>query len=166
MTESERSSGSTPHDVVFAVDDEEGDRKLLRRIIEQSDVACDCRVFAAGEELLDALFGVLRGAQPPVACIIDVKMHGMSGLDVLRWIRAQRGLDTIPVIMLSSSDDPQYLSEAHQFGAQCYASKFPAPDQLREMIAAARRYSVAASCSSAFPLSWNMLVGSDAAMSG
>lgn len=143
--------------VVFAVDDDENDRVILRGIIE-SAAPCTCRAFQSGAELLDALIDVLRGAPAPLVCFVDVKMGGMSGLDVLRWIRAQRGLDCIAVVMLSSSEDPQYLAEAQQFGAQCYAAKFPSAAYVREILAAARRYCAEAGCHSAFPLPCNLLV--------
>lgn len=146
--------------LVYAVDDEETDRELFVRALREAGANCRCRVFASGDELLDALIDVLRGAPPPVACFIDVKMAGMSGLDVLRWIRAQPGLRSVAVIMLSSSDAPSYLAEAMQFGAQCYAAKFPAPDQLREILRAAKCHAATASCASAFELPCNLLVGS------
>jgi two-component system response regulator len=145
---------------VFAVDDDESDRRLFLRAMTDAGMPHRCRLFACGDDLLDALIDVLRGAAAPSACFVDVKMAGMSGLDVLRWIRAQPGLNGIPVIMLSSSDDPQFLSEALQFGAQCYAAKFPGAGQLREILSAAERHTAAATCCSAFQLPCNLLVAS------
>jgi CheY-like chemotaxis protein len=146
--------------VVFVVDDEENDRLVVSRLIEHCKLPYSCRPFRRGEELLDALIDVMRGAPPPVACFVDVKMDGMSGPDVLRWIRAQGALNDIPVIMLSSSEEPAHLNESLRSGAQCYVAKFPSANQLREIIAAAERYCAAASCSASFPLSCNLLAGS------
>jgi CheY-like chemotaxis protein len=84
-------------------------------------------------------------------------MAGMSGFDVLRWIRCQRSLDDVPVIMLSSSDDPQKLGEARCFGAQCYIAKFPTPLQLRSVILEAQRYSTARLRDARFNLPCNLL---------
>ncbi len=150
-------TANLPGVVVFAVDDDENDRAILHGIIE-SAAPCTCRTFRSGEELLDALIDVLRGAPAPLVCFVDVKMGGMNGLDVLRWIRAQRGLDGVAIVMLSSSDDPQYLAEAQQFGAQCYAAKFPSAAYVREILSAARRFCAEAGCHSAFPLPCNLLV--------
>ena len=154
------SPASTPSlGVIFAVDDEESDRLLFQRRIAAAGLPYTCRLFASGDELLDALIDVLRGAPAPAACFVDVKMAGMSGLDVLRWIRAQRALDPIPVIMLSSSDDPLFLAEASHFGAQCYAAKFPSDAQLRDILTAAQTHADAASCATAFTLPCNLLLG-------
>jgi CheY-like chemotaxis protein len=147
---------------LFAVDDDENDRLLLARVLRESGLPCRCRFFSSGDELLDALIAVLRGSPPPLACFVDIKMSGMSGLDVLRWIRAQHGLDEVPVIMLSSSDAAEFLAEAHQFGAQCYTTKFPTPEHLSAIVEAARRYCANARCHSAFSLPCNLLLGAPA----
>src|SRR5436190_16428368 len=110
--------------VIFAVDDEDDDRRLFARLLEQPGLEYPYRQFSNGGEMMDALLKVLRGAPPPLACFIDIKMAGMSGFDVLRWIRCQDALDSVPVIMLSSSDDPQKLHEARDVGAQCYVTKY------------------------------------------
>ncbi|HUR59904.1 MAG TPA: response regulator [Opitutaceae bacterium] len=119
---------------LFMVDDEEIDRLLFQRLLAQTGVDYPCRQFSSGEQLIDALITVLRGATPPIACFVDVRMSGMTGFDVLRWIRCQRALDDIAVVMLSSSEEPHDLSDALYFGAQCYVAKFPAAPQLREIL--------------------------------
>lgn len=147
-----------PEPTIFAVDDEAEDRLFFSRLLAAPGLEYPCRFFTAGTELIDALLLVLRGAQPPLACFIDVKMTGMNGFDVLRWIRCQRSLDEVPIIMLSSSDDPQKLGEARCFGAQCYVAKFPTPLQLRAVILEAQRYSAARLRDTSFNLPCNLLL--------
>lgn len=116
------------------VDDAELDRAMFARLLRDARLANPLRAFAHGEDLIDALIGILRGAPPPVCCFVDVKMTGMSGFDVLRWIRCQSALDIVPVVMLSSSEAPHDLSEALYHGAQCYTAKFPTADHLRAIV--------------------------------
>ena len=142
---------------LFLVDDEEADRTAFCRLLRDSNIPNSCRVFAHGEELIDALIEVLRGAPLPLACFLDVRMPGMNGFDVLRWIRCQHALDDMAVVMLSSSEEPAHLAEANHFGAQCYLSKFPDAAQLLEIIRAAER-AAEASCANAFKLQCNLLV--------
>jgi CheY-like chemotaxis protein len=146
-----------PEATIYAVDDESDDRQFFARLLAAPGLEYPCRFFSSGEELIDALLLVMRGAPPPMACFIDVKMSGMNGFDVLRWIRCQRSLDDVPVVMLSSSDDPQKLNEARGHGAQCYIAKFPTPLQLRAVIIEAQRYSAARSREVAFNLPCNLL---------
>ncbi len=107
--------------------------------------------------MIDALIEVLRGAPLPLACFLDVRMPGMNGFDVLRWIRCQHALDDMAVVMLSSSDEPRDLNEANHFGAQCYLSKFPNAAQVVEIVREAER-AAEASVANAFKLPCNLLL--------
>jgi CheY-like chemotaxis protein len=149
---------------LFLVDDDEVDRTSFCRLLRDSSIPNPCRVFAHGEEIIDALIEVLRGAPLPLACFLDVRMPGMNGFDVLRWIRCQHQLDDMAVVMLSSSDEPAHLTEANHFGAQCYLSKFPDAQQLLEIIRAAERAAEAA-CPNAFKLQCNLLVNAPQVLS-
>ena len=135
---------------------------VFQRLLTQAGVEHPCRQFSSGEQLIDALISVLRGAPPPLACFVDVRMSGMTGFDVLRWIRCQHALDDISVVMLSSSEEPHDLSDALYFGAQCYVAKFPAAQQLREILDEADAVASAARARP-FKLSCNLLLPSSQA---
>jgi CheY-like chemotaxis protein len=149
---------SHPSRPVFLVDDDESDRAIFARLLREAEIPNRLRAFATGEEIIDALIQVLRGASAPIACFVDVRMPGMNGFDVLRWIRCQHTLDDIAVIMLSSSEETQNLAEARHFGAQCYAAKFPTAEQLRAIIHEADRVATAID-ESTFHLPCNLLLG-------
>ena len=138
------------------VDDEDDDRVLFCRLLKQAEISNPCRVFSRGEDMIDALIDVLRGAPMPLACFLDVRMPGMNGFDVLRWLRCQRPLDDVAAIMLSSSEEARDLNEANHYGAQCYLSKFPNGNQLAEIVHEAER-AAEASVSNAFKLPCNLL---------
>jgi CheY-like chemotaxis protein len=142
---------------VFMVDDELEDRAEFARLLKRAEEEYEPQLFARGEDLIDALLRVLRGAPSPLACFVDVKMAGMSGFDVLRWIRCQQSLSDIPVIMLSSTDDPDKLAEAKRIGAQCYIAKFPSALQLREIVREAERFSEKHG-TAPFQLTYNLLM--------
>lgn len=144
---------------IFCVDDDPDDRQLFSELLRQAGCSQACKFFASGEALLDGLLEVLRGAPEPVACFMDVKMTGMSGLDVLRWIRCQRDLDPVPVIMMSSFDSPEAVADALRCGAQCFIRKFPPLAQLREIMSEARRFGRARVTADAFAVECNLLVG-------
>ena len=144
---------------LFMVDDDEVDRMLFERLVRDSRINHPARTFSRGEDVIDGLIAVLRGATPPLVCFVDVRMPGMSGFDVLRWIRCQHPLDEIPVVMLSSSDELRDLNEARHYGAQCYLAKFPTADQFRAIVNESIRVADS-SPHNAFKLSCNLLLGS------
>jgi CheY-like chemotaxis protein len=143
---------------IYCVDDDADDREMISGLLARTGLGCRCVTFASGGDLLEELLRVLKGAKPPLMCFVDVRMSGMSGFDVLRWIRCQSSLDCLPVVMLSGSDDPEKLSEAHCSGAQCYVSKFPPAEQLRDIVVEAQRYSAARSTDSPFQIPCNLLL--------
>lgn len=65
------------------------------------------------------------GAVPKLV-LLDIKMPALSGFDVLRWLRNEEGLRDIFVVMLSSSEEAQNLTIAHELGADSYLVKYPA----------------------------------------
>ena len=145
------------------VDDEEIDRLMFERLLREAKVPNPAKVFARAEDLIDALIEVLRGAPPPLTCFLDVRMPGMNGFDVLRWIRCQHALDGVPLVMLSLSEEARDLSEAHHYGAQCYVAKFPTGEQLRDIVREAERVT-SSTPDSAFKLPYNLLHGSTSAV--
>ncbi|MDB6127674.1 MAG: two-component system response regulator [Verrucomicrobia bacterium] len=149
---------------IFLVDDDENDRMLFLNSLHDAGVKNPCRLFATGDEMIEALIDVLQGATPPLVCFLDVKMAGMDGLDVLRWIRLQDALSEVSVVMMSSSKDPLSVSNAFRFGAQCYAGKFPDAPEIREILQEAEKFSAVASGKSSFNVPCNLLRSPQAAM--
>lgn len=141
------------------VDDEEVDRLLFGRLMREANIPNPSRAFSSGEQIIDALIEVLRGAPPPLVCFLDVRMPGMNGFDVLRWVRCQHALDGMPAVMLSSSEEVRDLNEASHYGAQCYLAKFPTVTQFRDIVQEAERVA-AASADHPFKLPCNLLVNS------
>jgi DNA-binding NarL/FixJ family response regulator len=66
----------------------------------------------------------------------------MTGFDVLRWIRTQRALDPMPVIMFSSSDDPRDVDGAKELGAQGYLKKYPSVTAMQTVLDEAREFAL------------------------
>ncbi len=63
--------------------------------------------------------------------------------DILKWIRGQKGLDALPVIMYSSSDHPEEVDLARELGAQAYVKKHPSAPAMRTLLDEAREFAAA-----------------------
>jgi CheY-like chemotaxis protein len=78
----------------------------------------------------DAEHGTRAKYHLPDLVLLDIKLPGASGLDVLRWIRDQPALATLPVVMFSGSDLETDVADAYRLGANLYLSK-PTGDGMR-----------------------------------
>jgi CheY-like chemotaxis protein len=147
--------------VIVAADDDQDDVDLLRMLFRKAGVRYRFDVFQRGEDVITALSDVLArtgAVTMPLLCFLDVKMPALTGHDVLRWIRSQRGLDAVPIVMLSSSDHPSDVAQAAKEGAQCYLAKYPQPAVLQQVIAGAERYASGAPAAECFRLPANLLL--------
>lgn len=130
--------------LIIAVDDESDDLFFLRRIIEKTEIAHQFQAFSNGEAAMVALSHIAAGDQPvpfPLVCFLDIKMVAMTGFDLLKWIRAQKGLEGLPVIMYSSSDYPADVETARELGAQGYLKKYPSVAGMQTVLEEALEFS-------------------------
>src|SRR3954466_9352910 len=131
-----------PRDVatILLVEDDPNDVFFLRYAFDQAGIRNPLLAVEHGQEAIDYLAGKGKyddRSQHPLPCIIllDLKMPGVSGLDVLRWIKEQPHLACVIVIILSSSNNESDIHEAYRLGARSYLVK---PLSLEERLALAR----------------------------
>jgi DNA-binding NarL/FixJ family response regulator len=71
----------------------------------------------------------------PSLVLTDMKLPTVSGIDVLKWIRAEPSLHTLPVVMLSSSTHPVEVHTAYALRVNAYIEKPPTFDGWRKLVA-------------------------------
>jgi CheY-like chemotaxis protein len=76
---------------------------------------------------------------PPVVVLLDLKMPKVSGLEVLRIIKADEQLKTIPVVVLTSSREEPDLIESYEHGVNAYVVK---PVDFSEFVKAVKRLGI------------------------
>lgn len=128
---------------ILVCDDSADDVLLLKQAfwIVGADVELD--VVSSGNEAVMYLMGEGEYAarRLPHLVFADIKMPGMSGLEVLEWLRSQAPpLRLIPVVMLSSSDRPEDIDRAHQLGCNGYMVKPCGLDALATVVHAIDAY--------------------------
>jgi two-component system response regulator len=69
----------------------------------------------------------------PVLVFLDLKLPLMSGHEVLAWIRAQRQLEGLTVVVLTSSSEPSDVRRSYSLGANSYLAKPLTAQQLRDL---------------------------------
>jgi CheY-like chemotaxis protein len=110
------------------VDDSQDDVFLIQKAFEKAGVANPIKFVYDGEEAVAYLSGEgqyeNRDEFPlPELILLDLKMPRMDGFQVLRWIRARRGLAGIPVLILTTSDQIWEVGAAYALGANSFLNK-------------------------------------------
>src|SRR3954470_23653740 len=98
---------------VLVVDDEEANRDLLSRRLERSGFHVECA--DSGRNALD----LIEGANYDVV-LLDSMMPEMSGIEVLKLLRAVHSPEQLPVIMVTAVTDSDRVAEALEMGANDY----------------------------------------------
>jgi CheY-like chemotaxis protein len=110
---------------MLVVDDCAADRASIRVAFEQSKLPMKLSFASSGDSALTMLRGEVDGAPPcrPHLLFIDVNMPGISGLELLRILKTDNDLLSIPVIMFSGSEQDSDIDEAYLNHANGYIKK-------------------------------------------
>jgi CheY-like chemotaxis protein len=110
---------------ILLVEDSPSDVWLTREALEMGAVPKRINVVSNGEQALDFLHrrGPYANAVRPDIILLDLNLPRVSGLDVLRRIKADPDQRTITVIVLSTSDSVLDVNAAYDLNANCYVVK-------------------------------------------
>jgi CheY-like chemotaxis protein len=125
--------------LILHVEDDPNDVLLVELAFKKIGPSAGLQVVNNGEEAIKYLAGaeVNGGGQKnpvPSLVLLDVKLPRCSGLEVLSWLRGRDDLRRIPVVMLTSSNQPSDVNRAYDLGANSYLVKPSALDDLVEML--------------------------------
>jgi CheY-like chemotaxis protein len=113
---------------LLIAEDDDNDFVFLERALEIEKFEANIRRARDGEEAIDYLCGenhfADREAHPlPHLLVLDLKMPLVNGFEVLEWLREHSELETLPVVVLSSSEEPADVQKAYELGASGYLVK-------------------------------------------
>lgn len=125
---------------ILLAEDDEGHSSLVRRNLKRAGIANDVAHVRDGQEALDFIRsdGAFAGRVPvgPLLLLLDINMPRLDGIEVLRQLKGNERTATIPVIMLTTTDDPREVERCYQLGCSVYITK---PVMYDEFIEAVRR---------------------------
>ena len=116
---------------IILVEDNPDDERLTLRALRKANVANEILVARNGEEALAMVFN----ADPlPSVILLDLKLPKISGLEVLRQIRANDRTRFLPVVVLTSSSEDRDIIESYNLGANSYVCKPVEFDRFTEAV--------------------------------
>jgi CheY-like chemotaxis protein len=108
---------------VLLAEDDDGHASLVRRNLERVGIVNPILRFRDGAGLLEYTAGLDDSSARGHLALLDIRMPGIDGIETLRRIRANPRISTMPVIMLSTTDDPREIRRCHELGCSNYIIK-------------------------------------------
>ncbi len=114
--------------IILLVEDNPNDEALTLRALKKNNIRNEVVVVRDGAEALEWLFatGAHSGRDPanlPQVVLLDLKLPKVSGLEVLRAVRADPRTKRLPVVLLTSSREDQDVVTGYDLGANSYVCK-------------------------------------------
>lgn len=135
---------------LLLVEDNLADIKIAQRALEAIGANLDLLIARNGKRALKYLlrkgtFAPERASSPlhwklPDLILLDLNLPGMTGLDVLGQIRTVKQLQSIPIIVLTTSPRPQDVMQAYAAGANSYFEKPRSFEKCIELMQLIRQY--------------------------
>ena len=112
---------------LLIVDDDDGHALLVRDNLREAGLSNLMLHFKDGQAILDFLFqrgpGPQRQEGRSFLLLLDIRMPKVDGVEVLRQIKADPELRKLPVIILTTTDDPREVERCHALGCNVYIQK-------------------------------------------
>jgi CheY-like chemotaxis protein len=111
---------------ILIAEDDDGHATLIKKNLRRAGVLQEIIHFHDGQEALDFLFKrstphLIDGHSYVLLC--DIRMPKVDGIEVLRQVKADPQLRTIPVVMITTTDDPKDVDQCHVLGCSNYITK-------------------------------------------
>lgn len=123
--------------VILVADDDAGHTRLIEKNLRRAALHNRIERFEDGQQVLDFL--TCRGERKrerdtPYLLLLDIRMPKLDGVEVLRQLKEDGELRKIPVIMLTTTDDPREVARCHELGCSHYIVKPVDYDRFAEAI--------------------------------
>lgn len=112
--------------VILVADDDAGHARLIEKNLNRAGIGNRIERFEDGQQVLDFLFRRgerKRERETPYLLLLDIRMPKVDGVGVLRQLKGDEELRKLPIIMLTTTDDPREVERCHALGCSNYIVK-------------------------------------------
>ncbi len=115
---------------IFLVEDNSDHALLIQRGLKESN--CEVTHFSDGQSLLNFFKSAAGSSDFPAFILLDLKLPGLDGFEILSAIRSGAKTKRIPVVMFTTSQYQKEINRAYELGASGFVSK---SENFEELIA-------------------------------
>lgn len=120
---------------ILLVEDNPGDVLLVQKALRECPFDIDLQIVNDGSEALDLLQSQEESSsKPPNLILLDLNLPKTNGQEVLRQVKSNQALKSIPVVVVTTSQDKKDIHQCYQNHANCYLTKPIDIDEYFKMI--------------------------------
>jgi CheY-like chemotaxis protein len=112
---------------ILLAEDNDGHATLIQKNLKRSGIKNTIVHLKDGQETLDYLFqhskAVKTQDESSILLLLDIKMPKVDGIEVLKKVKKDPDLKRMPVIMITTTDDPREVELCHDLGCSNYITK-------------------------------------------
>lgn len=124
--------------IILLAEDDEGHAALVRRNLKRAGIVNTIVHVPDGREALDYVrcegAYTERVQQTPLLMLLDINMPRLDGIETLRQLKADDETKRVPVIMLTTTDEPREIARCYDLGCSVYITKPVEYDRFVEAI--------------------------------
>jgi CheY-like chemotaxis protein len=124
--------------VILIADDDAGHARLIEKNLSRAGLNNPVQRFENGQQVLDFFLGKagspIRDPDMSYLLLLDIRMPKVDGVEVLQKLKADNELRKMPIIMLTTTDDPREVERCHGLGCSSYIVKPVDYDKFAEAI--------------------------------
>lgn len=122
--------------LILIIDGNDAHVQTIKATLAASDVGCEIRAIASGEEALRYLNqqGDYAGDRRPDLILLELNLPNKNGLDILSEIKKTPHLKRIPIVVLTLSDEDINIFNSYALQGNCYVLKSSNLDQLAHIV--------------------------------
>jgi CheY-like chemotaxis protein len=126
--------------LIVLVEDDDGHANLVERNLKRAGLSNGVERLKDGQEALDFVRGngtfAGKNVHRPLLLLLDIKMPRVDGVEVLRQLKSDPRTASVPVIMLTTTDDPREIERCYELGCSVYITK---PVEYQGLVEAIKR---------------------------
>lgn len=113
---------ATQNVTIVMIEDDEGHARLIEKNLRRGGITNEILHFDTGKKALD-FFSSVGNPVPPLLVLLDLNLPEVDGYEVLRRIKDEPGTQSIPVIVLTTTDNPKEIDRCYKLGCNVYITK-------------------------------------------
>ncbi|MGE3540352.1 MAG: response regulator [Candidatus Tectimicrobiota bacterium] len=112
---------------IMLIEDDPGHARLIERNLRRAQVVNEILLFADGQQAVQYLFHTRAYAQSrhplPLLVLLDLNLPGLDGYQILAQLKGDHRTKHIPVIVLTTTDEPKDIERCYNLGCNVYMTK-------------------------------------------